>query len=58
VYIESLTGELILDRESDLAIYNHAYKTLSDMAASAEDTREMITSQERGYAKLCLALPA
>jgi transcriptional regulator with XRE-family HTH domain len=50
VYVESLTGELILDRESDLKVYNRAYETLADMAASAGDTRAMIGSLERSYA--------
>jgi transcriptional regulator with XRE-family HTH domain len=52
VYIESLTGELILERESDLEVYNDAYRTLSDMAASAEDSRGMMTRLlEHGYAR-------
>jgi len=49
VYLESLTGELILDREEDLTVYNDAYRTLSDMAASVEDTRDMLVSAAHGY---------
>lgn len=51
VYLESLTGELILDREEDLTVYNDAYSTLSDRAASVEDTREMIASAASDYGK-------
>jgi transcriptional regulator with XRE-family HTH domain len=49
VYIETLTGELIIDRESDLAVYNHAYGTLAGLAASVQDTRAMIISKLRDY---------
>lgn len=49
VYIETLTGELIIDRESDLAVYNHAYGTLAGMAASVQDTRAMIDSKLHDY---------
>jgi len=51
VYLESMTDEVILERESDLEVYNHAYKTLSEMAASPEDTRGMIRSLAEGYAQ-------
>jgi transcriptional regulator with XRE-family HTH domain len=50
VYVESLTGELILERENDLEVYNDAYRALSQMAASDEDSRGMLTSLEHGYA--------
>jgi hypothetical protein len=49
VYVESLTGELILERESDLEVYNNAYETLSRMAMSAEDSRAMIGTLEHRY---------
>jgi hypothetical protein len=49
VYVGSLTGELILDRESDLEVYSDAYKTVIAMAASTEDSRGMVGSLEQRY---------
>jgi transcriptional regulator with XRE-family HTH domain len=49
VYVESLSGELVLDHESDLKVYNNAYETLSGMAASAEQTRDLIASFRHDY---------
>jgi transcriptional regulator with XRE-family HTH domain len=51
VYLESLTGELILDHEEDLTVYNDAYRTLDSMAASVEDTRDMLDSYALDYAR-------
>lgn len=49
VYLESLTGELFLEREDELRVYNEAYETLLRMAAPPEDTRAMIASLAHGY---------
>jgi hypothetical protein len=42
VFIEGLTGDLYLDDENDLASYREAFDALRGLAASAEDSREMI----------------
>jgi transcriptional regulator with XRE-family HTH domain len=43
VFIEGLTRDLYLDDENDLAAYREAFDVLRGLAASAEDSREMIT---------------
>jgi transcriptional regulator with XRE-family HTH domain len=43
VFIEGLTGDLYLDHENDLASYREAFDALRGLAASVEDSREMIT---------------
>jgi transcriptional regulator with XRE-family HTH domain len=49
VYVEGLTGELTLDRDSDVEAYHDAYNTLTGMAATVEQSREIIASRERTY---------
>ena len=49
VFLESLTGQLILERESDLAAHNEAYAALQKLALSAGDTYDMLLSIQREF---------
>jgi hypothetical protein len=51
VYLESLTGELILDGAEELRAYNAAFALLSEMAASELETLDLITSIEHDYTR-------
>ena len=50
VFLESLTGQLVLERESDLAAYRGAYEALERLAISADESYERLRSLQRGYA--------
>ena len=47
VYLESLTGELIMDHEQEVREYADAFGVLTEMAASEAETVELIASLER-----------
>jgi transcriptional regulator with XRE-family HTH domain len=47
VYAESLTGALILERDTDVDAYHDAYQTLEGLAASAEDSLGIIQAAIR-----------
>ena len=49
VFLESLTGQLVLERESDLAAYHDAYTTLQGLALPADDSYETLLSFLREY---------
>jgi Domain of unknown function (DUF5753)/Helix-turn-helix domain len=51
VYLESLTGELILDSERELSEYRAAFAALTAMAASESETLELIASLEDAYSR-------
>jgi transcriptional regulator with XRE-family HTH domain len=49
VFLESLTGQLVLERDSDLAAYNDAYATLDGLALPADDSYERLLAIEHEY---------
>jgi transcriptional regulator with XRE-family HTH domain len=49
VFLESLTGQLVLERESDVAAYHSAYATLQELALSADDSNGRLLSLLREY---------
>ncbi len=49
VYLESLTGELILDRDNDVQQYTDAFERVSELSLSPDDSRRLIASIELGY---------
>jgi hypothetical protein len=49
VFLESLTGQLVLERESDLAAYHDAYTTLEGLALSADDSYERLLAFQHEY---------
>jgi transcriptional regulator with XRE-family HTH domain len=51
VYLETLTGELVLDSERERSEYNAAFAALTEMAASEAETLELIASLERDCAR-------
>ncbi|WP_436533229.1 helix-turn-helix domain-containing protein [Actinoplanes sp. HUAS TT8] len=44
VYSEGITGALYLDRPSEIEVFNRAWSELDDLALSAQESNEMITS--------------
>jgi Domain of unknown function (DUF5753)/Helix-turn-helix domain len=51
VYLETLTGELILDSERERRQYKDGFAALSEVAASEDETLELVASLERDYAR-------
>jgi transcriptional regulator with XRE-family HTH domain len=51
VYLETLTGELILESAEELRQYNAAFAEVTAMAASEAETHELIASLERDYSR-------
>jgi len=51
VFLESLTGQLVLERESDIAAYHDAYATLQGLALPAEGSYDKLLSLQREYEK-------
>lgn len=49
VFLESLTGQLVLERESDLAAYHDAYATLQGLALPAGDSYETLLAFQHEY---------
>jgi transcriptional regulator with XRE-family HTH domain len=49
VFFEGLTGDLYIERKEDTDIYNAAFRALERLAASADETRGIITSLMRSY---------
>jgi transcriptional regulator with XRE-family HTH domain len=44
VFVEGLTGDLYIERKEDIDTYNAAFQSLEALAATPEDTRDIITS--------------
>jgi hypothetical protein len=44
VFIEGLTGDLYIDRKDDTDTYHAAFQALEALAATSDDTRDIITS--------------
>jgi transcriptional regulator with XRE-family HTH domain len=49
VFLESLTGQLVLERESDIAAYHSAYATLQGLALPADESYERLLAFEHEY---------
>ena len=49
VFIEGLTGDLYLEEPHDVEVYNTTSRTLIQLAASPEATREIIATMITGY---------
>ncbi len=49
VFIEGLTGDLYLDDPRDVEIYNTTFRTLVDLAASPDATRDIIAAMIPSY---------
>ncbi len=49
VFIEGLTGDLYLEEPHDVEVYNTTFRTLIQLAASPEATREIIATMIVGY---------
>jgi transcriptional regulator with XRE-family HTH domain len=49
VFIEGLTGDLYLEEPHDVEVYNTTFRTLIQLAASPEATRDIITTMIVGY---------
>ena len=49
VFIEGLTGDLYLEDPRDVEVYNLTFRTLVKLAASPDETHEIITDTIRGY---------
>ncbi len=49
VFLESLTGQLVLERESDLAAFHDAYATLDGLALPADDSYERLLAFQHEY---------
>jgi len=49
VFLESLTGQLVLERESDLEAYHDAYAALKQLALPAGDSYDRLLSLQREY---------
>jgi transcriptional regulator with XRE-family HTH domain len=49
VFIEGLTGDLYLEDPHDVEVYNLTFRTLTDLAASPEVTRDIIASVIGSY---------
>ena len=49
VFIEGLTGDLYLEEPHDVEVYNTTFRTLIQLAASPEATREIIATMIAGY---------
>jgi transcriptional regulator with XRE-family HTH domain len=49
VFVESLTGQLILERQSDIEAYHEAYEALEGMALPAGDSYDRILTLQRGF---------
>jgi transcriptional regulator with XRE-family HTH domain len=49
VFVEGLTGDLYLDDPRDVEIYNTTFRTLAQLAATPESTREIIAAMIPTY---------
>lgn len=49
VFIEGLTGDLYLEDSGDVEVYNATFRTLVELAASPEATRELIVAMATRY---------
>ncbi len=49
VFVEGLTGDLYLDDPRDVEVYNATFRTLTELAADPESTREIITAMIPTY---------
>jgi len=49
VFIEGLTGDLYLDEARDVEVYNTTFRTLAQLAADPDATRQIITSMIPTY---------
>jgi transcriptional regulator with XRE-family HTH domain len=49
VFLESLTGQLVLERESDLAAYHDAFAAIEGLALRADDSYERLLAIEHEY---------
>ena len=49
VFIEGLTGDLYLEEPHDVEVYNTTFRTLIQLAASPEATREIIATMIVSY---------
>jgi transcriptional regulator with XRE-family HTH domain len=49
VFLETLTGQLFLERESDVAAYRDAHAALQELALPAGDSHDAILSLQRDY---------
>ncbi len=54
VFIEGLTGDLYIDRKDDTDTYHAAFQALQTLAATPDDTRDIMTS----LLELAIGLPA
>jgi transcriptional regulator with XRE-family HTH domain len=49
IFLESLTGQLVLERESDLVAYHDAYAALEGLALPANDSYETLLAFQHEY---------
>jgi transcriptional regulator with XRE-family HTH domain len=49
VFLESLTGQLVLERDSDLAAYRDAFAAIEGLALRADDSYERLLAIEHEY---------
>ena len=49
IFVEGLTGDLYLEREEDITVYNDAFRALLRIASSAQETRATIGSLIKTY---------
>ena len=49
VFVEGLTGDLYLDDPEEVEVYNLTFRSLRELAGTAEKTRAMIASMIRAY---------
>jgi transcriptional regulator with XRE-family HTH domain len=54
VYVETLAGNLYLEREADLAVYQRVFGRLCELALSRDDTVAFLLDMLRTYARLPL----
>ena len=55
VYVETLAGNLYLERETDLAVYQRVFSRLCELALSPEDTVSFLRDMLRTYSRLGVA---
>ena len=49
VYVEGLTGDLYIDTPGEVETYSNAFRALTELAASADETREIIAAMIPHY---------
>jgi hypothetical protein len=52
VYVETLAGNLYLEREADLAVYQRVFNRLSELALSRDDTVSFLQDMLQQYTQL------